>query len=180
MLNKIVYLAGFMTTGKSAIGPILSNTLGWNFYDLDDVIETKYNYSIKKLFNEKGEVEFRAMENKVLAELNPERNAIIALGGGTMMNQENISLMKKRGLIILFESSENEIYHRMKHKMDRPFALDDKGYMLGEKELKIKIKELLKSRKKYYDQADIKIKTSNELVGKIVDKLSKIIINRDF
>ena len=48
MLSKIVYLAGFMTTGKSTIGPILSNTLGWNFYDLDEVIESKYNFSIKK------------------------------------------------------------------------------------------------------------------------------------
>ncbi|MCH7973016.1 MAG: shikimate kinase, partial [Bacteroidetes bacterium] len=61
-----------MTTGKSTIGPILSNTLGWNFYDLDEVIESKYNFSIKKLFNEKGEDEFRAIENKVLAELNPK------------------------------------------------------------------------------------------------------------
>ena len=175
MLSKIVYLAGFMTTGKSTIGPILSNTLGWNFYDLDEVIESKYNFSIKKLFNEKGEDEFRAIENKVLAELNPKENAIVALGGGTMMNQKNISLMKKKGLIVLFESSENEIYHRMKYKKNRPLALDNNGNILGEKELRNKIKELLQSRKKFYDQADIKIKTSNERIGITVDKLSKII-----
>jgi len=175
MLSKIVYLAGFMATGKSTVGSILANTLGWNFYDLDEVIESKYNFSIKKSFTEKGEDEFRAVENKALAELNPEENAIVALGGGTMMNQKNISLMKKKGLIVLFKSSENEIYHRMKHKINRPLTLDNNGDILGEKELRNKIKELLQSRKKFYEQADIKIYTGNERVGITVDKLSKII-----
>ncbi len=175
MLNKIVYLTGFMATGKSTIGPILSNTLGWSFYDLDEVIESKYNSSIKKIFSEKGEDEFRTIENKVLAELNPNKNAIVALGGGTMMNQENIDLMKKRGVIVLFETSENEIYHRMKNKMSRPLAIDDNGNMLGEKELRNKIKELLQTRKNFYEQADIKINTGNELVGNTVDKLTKIL-----
>ncbi len=175
MLSKIVYLAGFMATGKSTIGPILANTLGWSFYDLDDLIGKKYDTSIKKLINEKGESDFRIIESKVLADLNPANNTIVSLGGGTMLNQSNIDLMKKRGLIVLFESPENEIYHRMKNKKSRPLILTPEGDILNEKDLRNKIIELLKSRVKFYEQADIKINTAYDRVGITVDKLIKIL-----
>lgn len=178
MLTNIVYLSGFMATGKSTIGPILANTLAWNFYDLDKVIESEYCLTIGKLFEEKGEKEFRKIESDVLENLQLNENSIVALGGGTMLKQTNINLMKKKGTIVLLESSESQIYHRMKNKKSRPLALTDNGDVLNENELRIKIRDLLKTRKKFYDQADIKINTTNERIGVTVDKLAKIIANR--
>lgn len=178
MLTKIVYLSGFMATGKSTIGPILANTLGWSFYDIDKAIESECCSTIGELFNEKGEKEFRKIETDVLSNLTPTQNAIIALGGGTMLNKKNIALMKKKGIIVLLESSESQIYHRMKNKKGRPLALTESGNILSEKELRTRIRNLLQSRKNFYKEADIKINTTNERIGVTVDKLAKIIINK--
>ncbi len=178
MFTKIVYLAGFMATGKSTIGPILANTLGWNFYDLDELIESKYNSDIGVLFNENGEDKFRIIEKEVLFELNPNQNAVIALGGGTMLNQQNIDFMKKKGIIVLLESTESNIYYRIKNKKNRPLFLTKGGDIIDEKELRNKIRSLLKQRKIFYKQADIKINNTDERVGTTVDRLAKIIISK--
>ncbi|MFZ0454631.1 MAG: shikimate kinase, partial [Ignavibacteriaceae bacterium] len=69
MNNKIVYLAGFMGAGKSTVGPILANTLGWNYYDLDKVIEERLGKKIKTIFEENGEPFFRQVESEVLKDL---------------------------------------------------------------------------------------------------------------
>ena len=175
MSVKIVYLAGFMATGKSTIGPILANTLGWNFYDIDKLIEDRYGISIGELFERKGEKKFRNIEKNILEEIKPSEHTIVALGGGTILNQQNLNLMKKKGIIILFESSESQIYHRMKNKKRRPLALTQEGDILDEKELRMKIRNLLKERSRFYEQADIKINTANERVGITVDKLAKIL-----
>ncbi|PIW70322.1 MAG: shikimate kinase [Ignavibacteriales bacterium CG12_big_fil_rev_8_21_14_0_65_30_8] len=175
MINKIIYLAGFMATGKSTIGPILANALGWDFYDLDEIIEKNYKTTISNLFIKKGENDFRKIEYTTLLNLNPEKKSVVSLGGGTMINQANIALMKKKGKIILFETDIDDLYQRMKNKKNRPLALTKDGDILNEKDLRNKINYLLKKRKKYYDQADIKINTGNDRVGITVDKLIKIL-----
>jgi shikimate kinase len=64
MKNKLVYLTGFMASGKSTIGPILANTLGWNFFDLDRLIEQSSGKSIRSIFEENGEDYFRDFGNR--------------------------------------------------------------------------------------------------------------------
>ena len=60
MTKKLIYLTGFMASGKSTIGPILANTLGWNFFDLDKLIEEAAGKSVRKLFEENGEDYFES------------------------------------------------------------------------------------------------------------------------
>ena len=66
MKKKIYYLTGFMAAGKSTIGPILSNTLGWNFVDLDRAIEEEEAKKITEIFEAKGEEYFRKKELEML------------------------------------------------------------------------------------------------------------------
>ena len=66
MNKKIVYLTGFMASGKSTIGPILANTLGWNFFDLDRLIEEAAGLSVRMIFEENGEDYFRELETETL------------------------------------------------------------------------------------------------------------------
>jgi shikimate kinase len=66
MTKKLIYLTGFMASGKSTIGPILANTIGWNFFDLDKLIEEAACKSIKKIFEENGEDYFRELETRIL------------------------------------------------------------------------------------------------------------------
>ena len=179
MKTNIVFLAGFMGAGKSTIGPILANTLGWNFYDLDKVIEAKTGKKIADIFSEKGEAAFRSLERDTLLELAKGENIIIALGGGTITDQKNINFMKEKGKIIFLEASMESFYHRLKYKTDRPVLRGKDEELLSQDELKQRITEILNYRKKFYDQADVSMYTDKNSIGKTVDEITKIIL-KDF
>jgi shikimate kinase len=179
MKTKIIFLAGFMASGKSTIGPILANTLGWNFFDLDRVIELKQDKKIVDIFAEKGEAGFRKLEREVLQKIVKEENLIIALGGGTIADQKNINFIKKKGKIIFLEASPESFYKRLKFKSDRPMLKGKDENLLSQDELKNRIVEILNYRKKYYDQADVSLQTDGMTIGKTVDAISKIIL-KDF
>ena len=76
MRKKIYYLTGFMSAGKSTIGPILANTLGWNFLDLDKAIEEEESMKITEIFDAKGEEYFRKKELEKLKEIS-KKNPIL-------------------------------------------------------------------------------------------------------
>ena len=179
MKTKIVFLSGFMGSGKSTIGPILANVLGWNFFDLDRVIESKQSKKIVDIFAEKGEAAFRLLEREVLQEITKGENVIIALGGGTIVDQKNINFMKKKGKIIFLEASPESFYRRLRFKTDRPMLRGKDEKLLSQDELKERISEILNYRKKYYEQADVSLQTDGLTIGKTVDAISKI-IQKDF
>ena len=179
MKTKIIFLAGFMGSGKSTIGPILANVLGWNFFDLDRVIESKQSKKVVDIFAEKGEAGFRLLEREVLQEIAKGENVIIALGGGTIADQKNINFMKKKGKIVFLEASPESFYQRLRFKTDRPMLRGKDDELLSQDELKKRISEILNYRKKYYDQADISLQTDGLTIGKTVDAISKI-IQKDF
>ena len=175
MNKKIIYLTGFMASGKSTIGPILANTLGWNFFDLDRLIEETAGKSVRKIFEENGEDYFRELETQTLRNTCELENYIIALGGGTITNQINLEIIKSSGFLIYLESSPEETYKRLRFKRDRPALLFDGEEEPSKVEFIEKINSLLDKRIKYYNQADLKINTNNCQVGRTVDKLSHII-----
>ncbi|MDR3627078.1 MAG: shikimate kinase [Ignavibacteriaceae bacterium] len=174
MTNKI-YLTGFMGSGKSTIGPILANTLGWDFYDLDVVIEKKEGKKISKIFEDSGEVYFRDLEKQMLKDFAGRANIIIALGGGTITNQDNIDLLKKTGKIIYLKMSAEAAYKRLRFKRDRPILTRDGTVNLSKSEFTARIAQLLEERSGYYEQADIIINTDNLQLGFIVDEIAKIL-----
>ena len=164
-----------MASGKSTIGPILANTLGWDFFDLDKVIETNTGKSIRKIFEENGESNFREIETGTLGKLSILENYIISLGGGTVASEKNIEIIKSTGYLIYLESSPEETYKRLRFKRDRPALLFDGDEEPTKVEFIEKINLLLNKRILYYNQADLKINTDNCRVGKTVDKLASII-----
>ncbi len=174
MINRI-YLTGFMGSGKSTIGPILANTLGWNFFDLDNVIEKKENSSVSRIFEEKGEAYFRKLESETLIELSSTENSIIALGGGTITTKSNVEVLKKTGKIIYLRISPESAYYRLRHKRDRPILTKNGTVNLGKIEFINKINNLLDKRKEFYEQADIIIDADKISLGKTVDKIVKLI-----
>ncbi len=164
-----------MTSGKSTIGPILANVLGWDFYDLDKSIEEEYGKTIVEIFNELGEEKFRQIENEFLRKYSQLDEVIIALGGGTIASEKNIELMQKTGKIIYLRATPEMIYKRIKNKIDRPLFRD---LVLGEsapEDFIKRINDLLEKREKYYNKADIILDTDNRPVGITVDKLAKLI-----
>ena len=176
MVEKRIYLTGFMTSGKSTIGPILANVLGMEFYDLDKEIEKKEKLTIVEIFEKKGELYFRDVEHEMLTMLSRKGYVVISLGGGTITNKINFDLLRSTGKIIYLKVSPNTLYKRLKNKIDRPLFRD---LVLGEnseEDFLEKIKDLLDKRREYYEKADLVIDTDSQPVGKTVDKTANKIM----
>ncbi|MHB8906727.1 MAG: shikimate kinase [Melioribacteraceae bacterium] len=173
MKEKRIYLTGFMTSGKSTIGPILANVLGLEFFDLDKVIESEEKQTIVEIFEKKGEEYFRKIEFGILKNLSERSSVVISLGGGTLTSQENFNLLKSTGKIIYLKVSPSNLYKRLKNKIDRPLFRDLVLEGKNEEDFLERIKELLENRRSYYEKADFAIDTDLQPLGRTVDKIAK-------
>ena len=122
---KNIVLCGFMGSGKSTIGRMLSEKLSMPLIDTDIYIEKKLNMTIPRIFEEKGENFFRQTETQVCRELSEFDGYIISTGGGTLLNSENASVMREGGIIFLLNVSENTVLRRLKDDSTRPLLQRD-------------------------------------------------------
>lgn len=174
--KSLVYLTGFMGAGKSTIGSILANTLGWEFYDLDRLIEAEHQKKISAIFKDEGEKKFREIEFDSLRKISTKKFTVVSLGGGTIANEINLQILKNTGTIVYLKSSLNSIYKRLRFKRDRPvLKLDESGDPIMKDIFVDSVTKIFESRKPYYEQADIIIDTENTNVGASVDKLVRYI-----
>jgi shikimate kinase len=88
-----IVLTGFMGSGKSTVGPILAEHLGWRFLDVDHVIETETGMAIAEIFSLHGEGAFRDREHATIARLTSDENLVLALGGGAIEREETRKLL---------------------------------------------------------------------------------------
>lgn len=86
-------LTGFMGSGKSTVGPLIANRLGWRFIDVDDVIEAEAGKAIAAIFADHGEAAFRDREHETIARLASGRGVVLALGGGAIERQDTRELL---------------------------------------------------------------------------------------
>ena len=175
MNKRIYYLTGFMAAGKSTIGPILANTLGWIFFDLDKEIEKKEGMKIVELFDRKGEDYFREIETTTIKNLSENDRSIISLGGGTIASDINFNFIKSTGKIVYLKSSPEMAYKRLRFKKDRPAFIFDDVENPSEQQFLERINQLLNARKKYYEQCDFIVDTDSQSVGKTVDLIAQFI-----
>lgn len=162
-----------MGSGKSTVGPIFANTIGYRFIDLDALIEQKEGKKIGAIFAEEGEKKFRALERETLEELLRSTDTVISLGGGTVTHPETLALVKKNGILVYLRSDVDHIYRRLRTKSDRPMLRNDNGELLDGEDLVKKIETLLDSRTPFYEQADIIVTTDDKKIGHTIDELAK-------
>jgi shikimate kinase len=179
MRKDLIFLIGFMTAGKSTIGKILANTIGWNFIDLDVEIERIEKKSVIKIFKENGEEYFRNLETKTLNNFINESNLVISLGGGTVEHPENLELIINNGIVIYLEISPQEAFRRLKFKRNRPVLYNDSDEEVSDEELIERINNIFERRVHIYNKAHIKLNTDRTRVGKTVDMLVRI-LKRDY
>jgi len=149
-----IALIGFMGTGKTAVGKALAEKLGKEFFELDLLIEKKAGKTIPTIFKEDGEIAFREFEIEVIKEVSKERNAVVACGGGAVLNKINIDRLKKEAIIVHLTASPRVILRRtLRDSEERP--------LLAVANPALTIKELLRFRKPFYERAaDISVNTS--------------------
>jgi shikimate kinase len=168
-----IYLTGFMGCGKSTIGPILANTIGYEFVDLDRKIEQVEGKSINEIFGEKGEEHFRYLERTVLIKASTLPRTVISLGGGTMTVAENLELILATGLVVYLKITPDQLFHRLRRRSDRPLLRTADGSQLGDEELKNRIQLLYDAREPLYARADVVIPTDGTKLGLTVDNIVK-------
>jgi len=164
---KNLVLVGFMGTGKTSVGGLLSKYLVREFVDVDKLIEEEQGMAILQIFAEKGEEYFRGAEKRVIKELSLRDNLVIAAGGGAVLFEENVANLKKNGIIFCLSAAPSVILQRTKGYRHRPLLND------VDEPLK-RIGELMDLRASYYERAaDYMIDTSmvdiEEVMAKIVD-----------
>ncbi|MNC35526.1 Shikimate kinase [compost metagenome] len=118
--NKNIILVGMMATGKSTVGALLAEELGYELVDLDHVIIQKEGRSIAELFAEGGEDYFRKIESAVLKEMLEGEGRIISTGGGAVLAPGNAEIMLQKGLVVALTASEEEIIARVSGDQNRP------------------------------------------------------------
>lgn len=158
--NGSIYLCGFMASGKSTLGQALAEKLGWEFRDLDAVIQEGEGKSIKAIFAEDGETYFRQKEWEYLLDLTRNFNGVVSLGGGALQSQMVVDHLKLNGLLVFVDTPFDEILERVHSSSERPILFDERGEIKSKETLKEELKALYSSRERFYKQAQISIKTA--------------------
>ena len=116
-----IALIGYMGTGKTAVGLILAEKLNRKFLELDWMIEERAGKTIPDIFKEGGETAFRELEIEATKNVAIEKNAVIACGGGIVLNKINIDRLREGGVIAYLTASPEVILERVSvEKGQRP------------------------------------------------------------
>jgi shikimate kinase len=165
MEMKNIVLVGFMGTGKTSTGRLLARRLSRPFIDTDRKIEFETGLMISELFKVYGEQYFRQKEQQVVARVAKYSNAVIATGGGTVLNAENVSKLKQNGLIFTLVAPVEAILERTSRRTEtRP--------LLVGAEAQARIMALLSERENIYHAiADHILDTGNMTPQQVADKI---------
>ena len=161
-----------MGSGKTSIGKKISKILNIKFYDLDKLIENKFNKTVNEIFLEQGEINFRKKERALLENiLSKKKIFVLSLGGGTPCYFDNIEyIVKKTGLTIFLKPEIKQLSKKLyKKKAERPII----KYVITEKKMIEFVSKHLFEREFFYNQATIKI----DCYGNDVNTICKEIIS---
>jgi shikimate kinase len=165
-----IVITGFMGTGKTSVGKIIAEKLGWEFYDVDRIIEEEVGSSIAEIFSKKGEDYFRKVEANAVRLLSILDESVISCGGGVVLSAKNMDELEMNGVVVCLLASPEKIVERTGRTRNRP--------LLNVEEPVKKIKELLNSRKKHYERCSLAVTTDDlteEEVASIILKDPSIV-----
>jgi shikimate kinase len=164
-----IVLVGVPGAGKSTVGKLLAKELKFHFFDSDQVIEARAGKSVSDIFTQDGEPAFRQIEHDVIADLLDSADSVVALGGGSLGNEETRSNVKKATVVWLVAGLAQAV-DRVGMNRNRPLLL---GNVRGQ------LADLMAAREPLYKEvADVGVDTSkltpSEVVTEIVSELKKV------
>jgi len=159
--RRIIYLLGFMGSGKSTVGKLLAEALGWPSIDLDTIIEAGQGLSIREIFENSGEPFFRQIEHAALTEASKAEPVVIALGGGTFAQPANVELVRESGGTTIWLDCPPEVLRARCAGMEhRPLFRDEQSFT-----------NLYNERLAYYRMADFRISTEGLRPEEVVEHI---------
>ena len=157
--NRRIVLAGFMGTGKSTVGRLAAIALGWCFIDMDAEIVVQEGMSIPYLFAQRGESAFRQIEREVLHQVLDRDEAVIATGGGALIDADNRAYAAAHSLLICLSAHPDTLAARLAGDSARPLLKGD-------------WRALLDRRRAAYDsimyQVDTTDKSAQQAAGEVL------------
>ena len=164
-----IVLVGVPGAGKTTVGKLLAKELGLEFFDSDQVIEARAGKSVSDIFTQDGEPAFRQIEHDVIVELLDANDVVLALGGGSLGNEETRAKVKSARAVWLVTGLAQAV-DRVGMNRNRPLLL---GNVRGQ------LADLMAAREPLYKEvAAIGVDTSKliptEVVTEIVSELKKL------
>lgn len=163
--GKAIVLIGFMGCGKSTIGKQLAEAFGYEFLDMDELIEKHEGTTISEIFATKGEAYFRNLETQAISgQLSDLRNKIISTGGGMPISPANHRPLKECGKVVYLKVSPETVLERLKHDTTRP--------LLQREDKEEAVRSLMAEREPIYTRlADVTIVTDGKSVEQVVEEV---------
>lgn len=118
----VITLIGYRGSGKSSVARLLAAKLNLTWIDSDDVIEEQAGRSIREIFAEDGEAEFRRLERAVIRDLTNCDSLVIAAGGGAILADENRQAMKSAGAVVWLQASVDNLVQRIQADDSTPIV----------------------------------------------------------
>lgn len=165
--GRNIVLTGFMATGKTSVGRQLAARLGYDFVDVDVLIEAEAGMPIPEIFTTRGEPAFRELEARMVERAAGRTACVIATGGGAIVNPQNLEALKRSGVVIALTADPETILSRIGRGEDRP--------MLRGGERRERIRLLLTERAPAYARADLTVDTSGHGVDEVVNRLMDLL-----
>ena len=161
-------LTGFMGTGKSSVGRVVANRLGRRFLDTDTLVEEACGQSVPDIFARQGEPFFRAREREAIERACEVEEAIIATGGGAIVDPSNLERLQRGALVVCLVATPQVIAARVLSRAeDRPL-LSGRGAPATER-----IAELLAERQAAYERVPVRIDTSELSEAEVARRVQK-------
>jgi|SRR5262245_51800688 len=159
-----IFLVGFMGAGKTTIGKALAKRLGYEFLDSDAIIESTAGSSIPEIFASLGEDEFRSLERETLKSMSGLSRAVVALGGGAYIAEENRELLRGIGISIWIDCPFELCWSRVSKETHRPLL---KSFT--------EMAALLEKRRPAYGQADLTIEIGGRPPARVVREMVEML-----
>lgn len=168
--NQNIFLVGPMGVGKTTIGRLLSKRLNRPFYDSDRVVEERTGADIPWIFDVEGEAGFRRREEAVCAELADSSGAVIATGGGIVLNAKNRQAIRRSGFVVYLTASVDQLVERTSKDNRRPLLQTDNPRAV--------VETLIQMRDPLYREvADIQICTDAITMKQVCAKILEVYEN---
>jgi len=162
-----LYLVGFMASGKTTIGRLLADELGWDFADLDEDIVAEHGSAILDIFDTLGEAEFRKTEQtairKRVGQIERGKPMVVALGGGTFVPQAIQEFLIENGITVWLDCPFERVSARIQDSSHRPLARDPE-----------KFKQLYQDRRDAYGNAEYRIEIQGDDPAPVVAAILKL------
>lgn len=162
-------LIGLRGTGKSTVGKLLAEQLKRPFFDTDELVQERANLTIRQIFETEGEPSFRQRETAVVRELAQQADAVIATGGGAILNAENVRVLREDGFVVHLSADPSELWRRISQDVsshaNRPPLVAGSS---GPEELR----KLMLARASHYSQArDVEVGVQDRSPQEVVEKV---------